>query len=61
MKRQEKTIVMLSILFGMFSIGMGNMAQYAETQEYFSIVGIIFMVWSFAFWITIKKEQNATK
>jgi len=52
---------MFSILFGMFSIGMGNMAQYAETQEYFSIVCIIFMVWSFAFWITIKQEQNATK
>ena len=59
--KNEKAIIIGSILFGVFSIGMGNMAQYEETQQYFSMVGIISIVWSGAFYITVKQESNETK
>ena len=56
--KHEKAIIIASILFGVFAIGMGNMAQYAETQDYFSSVGIISILWAGAFYITIKQESN---
>lgn len=58
MKKQEKSIVMLCVMFGVLSIAMGNIEQYQETQEYFSMVGILSIVWAGAFWLTIKQERN---
>lgn len=45
-------------MFGVLSIAMGNIEQYQETQEYFSMVGILSIVWAGAFYITVKQESN---
>ena len=52
-----KAIIIGSILLGMFFIGMGNMDQYADNQETLSSIGIISILWSWAYWLTIKQEQ----
>ena len=57
MKKQEKSIVMLCVMFGVLAIAVGNIEQYQETQEYFSMVGILSIVWAGAFYLTIKQEQ----
>lgn len=58
MRKQEKSIVMLCVMFGVLSIAMGNIEQYQETQEYFSMVGILSIVWAGAFYITVKQEST---
>lgn len=55
--RKQKAIIIGSILFGVFLIGMGNMAQYANNQETFSAMGIISILWSWAYYLTLKQEK----
>lgn len=58
MRKQEKSIVMLCVMFGVLAIAVGNIEQYQDTQEYFSMVGILSIVWAGAFYITIKQERS---
>jgi hypothetical protein len=58
MRKQEKSIVMLCVMFGVLAIAVGNIEQYRDTQEYFSMVGILSIVWAGAFFITLKQENN---
>lgn len=57
MKHQETLIISASIIFGLFAISVGNIEQYAETQEFFSMTGLISILWAGAFYITIKQEK----
>jgi len=47
-------------MFGVLAIAVGNIEQYEKTQEYFSMVGILSILWAGAFYITVKQE-NAPK
>lgn len=49
---------MLCVMFGVLAIAVGNIEQYRDTQEYFSMVGILSIVWAGAFFITLKQENN---
>ena len=55
---KEKSIVMLSVMFGMLAIALGNLEQYKETQEFFGMTGILLMIFAFTFYLTITQERN---
>ena len=54
--KHSKAIIISCIVFGVLSIALGNLEQYDKVQEYFSMVGILSILWSGAFYITIKQE-----
>jgi hypothetical protein len=55
---KEKSIVMLCVMFGVLAIALGNLEQYAETQEFFGMTGILSMIFAFTFYLTITQERN---